>query len=87
MDTFLSSWADVTASTTNTLPQWREGVATLTESASTFAYETPFDRETYEMLRARNLRMICYAAAVEGTQCLIIDPASRAPTMMVAYGP
>ena len=87
MDTFLASWADVTASTTNTLPQWREDAATLTESASTFAYETPFDRETYEMLRARNLRMICYAAAVEGTQCLIIDPASRAPTMMVAYGP
>ncbi len=87
MDTFLSSWADVTASHTNTLPQWREGVATLTQSASTFAYDTPFDRETYEMLRARDLPMICYAAAVEATQCLIVDPASHAPTMMVAYGP
>lgn len=87
MDTFLSSWADVSASHTNTLPQWREGVATLTESASTFAYETPFDRETYEMLRARDLPMICFAAAVEGTQCLIVDPASQAPAKMVAYGP
>ena len=38
------------------------------------------------MLRARNLRMICYAAAVEATQCLVIDPASHAPTMIVAYG-
>ena len=49
--------------TSNTLPEWREGVATLTESATTFAYDTPFDRETYEMLRARNLPMFCYAAA------------------------
>jgi len=48
---------------------------------------TPFDRETYEMLRARNLAMICYAAAVEASQCLIIDPGSQAPTMIVAYGP
>ena len=87
MDTFLSGWADVTASRTSTLPQWREGVATLTESASTFAYETPFDRDTYEMLRARDLPMICFAAAVEGTQCLIVDPATQAPAKMVAYGP
>ncbi len=87
MDAFLAGWANVTASTSNTLPEWREGVATLTESATTFSYDTPFDRETYEMLRARNLRMICYAAAVEATQCLVIDPASHAPTMVVAYGP
>lgn len=87
MDAFLASWANVTASTTNTLPEWRQGVATLTESATTFSYDTPFDRETYEMLRARNLRMICYAAAVEATQCLVIDPASHAPTTIVAYGP
>ncbi|PZO51731.1 MAG: hypothetical protein DCF16_10710 [Alphaproteobacteria bacterium] len=87
MDTFLAGWADVTVSSSGELPEWREGVATLTESATTFAYDTPFDRETYEMLRARNLAMICYAAAVEATQCLVIDPVSRAPTMIVAYGP
>lgn len=87
MDEFLAGWANVSATTSNTLPEWREGVATLTESATTFAYDTPFDRETYEMLRARNLRMFCYAAAVEATQCLVIDPASNAPTMIVAYGP
>lgn len=87
MDTFLSGWAEVTRTTSSTLPQWRQGAATLTESASTFAYDTPFDRETYERLRSLDLPMICYAAAVEGTQCLIIDPASRAPTMMAAYGP
>lgn len=87
MDTFLAGWADVSTMRSGELPEWREGVATLTESATTFAYDTPFERETYEMLRARNLPMICYAAAVEATQCLLIDPASHAPTMIVAYGP
>lgn len=87
MDTFLAGWADVTVSSSGELPQWRDGVATLTESASTFTYDTPFEREAYEMLRGRNLAMICYAAAVEVTQCLIIDPASRAATPIVAYGP
>lgn len=88
MDTFLAGWADVTEERTMAfLPEWREGVATLSESAQTFSYDTPFDRETYDALRGRNLPMICYAAAVEASQCLIIDPASHAPTMIVAYGP
>lgn len=87
MDAFLAGWANVTMQRSNELPEWREGFDTLSASAETFSYETPFDRETYEMLRARNLQMICYAAAVEGSQCLIIDPASHAPIMMAAYGP
>lgn len=87
MDTFLASWADVTLQRSGELPEWREGVDTLSASAQTFSYDTPFDRDTYEMLRARNLQMICYAAAVEASQCLIIDPASHSPTMIVAYGP
>jgi hypothetical protein len=87
IDRFLAGWADVTTMRSSELPEWREGVATLTESATTFAYETPFDRDVYEMLRGRNLPMICYASAVEASQCLIIDPASHAPSMMVAYGP
>lgn len=87
MDTFLASWADVTQMRSSELPEWREGVATLTESAETFAYDTPFEREVYQMLRARDLPTICYAAAVEGSQCLIVDPATQAPTLMVAYGP
>jgi hypothetical protein len=87
MDTFLTGWANVTVTTAGTLPEWREGAATLSESAQTFSYDTPFDRETYEMLRGRDMPMICYAAAVEGTQCLIIDPPTNAPIMIVAYGP
>jgi hypothetical protein len=87
MDTFLAGWADVSESRSGELPEWRADAESLSASAQTFSYDTPFDRETYEMLRARNLPMICYAAAVEGTQCLIMDPASHAPIMIVAYGP
>lgn len=87
MDTFLAGWADVTLQRSGELPEWREGVDTLSASAQTFSYDTPFDRETYEAMRARNQQMICYAAAVEATQCLIIDPFSHAPVMIVAYGP
>lgn len=87
MDTFLAGWANVTTQRSGELPEWRADAETLSASAQTFSYDTPFDRETYEMLRARNLPMICYAAAVEASQCLIIDPASHAPIMMVAYGP
>lgn len=87
MDEFLGGWANVTVSSSGELPAWREDAATLTESASTFSYDTPFERDVYEMLRARDLTMICYAAAVEATQCLIVDPLSNAPTMIVAYGP
>lgn len=87
MDAFLASWADVTVSQTGALPEWRADAATLTESATTFAYETPFTREVYEALRAADLRMICFAAGVEASQCLIIDPASGEPAQIVAYGP
>jgi hypothetical protein len=87
MDAFLAGWADVADMRSSQLPEWREGVPTLTGSATTFAYDTPFDRDTYEMLRERNLRMICYAAAAEASQCLIVDPLSNAPTMIVAFGP
>lgn len=85
MDTFLAGWADVTEQRSAELPEWRAGDATLT--APTFSYSTAFSRETYEAIRARDSRMICYAAAVEATQCLVIDPGSNAPAMIVAYGP
>ncbi|MBY0563185.1 MAG: hypothetical protein K2P58_03275 [Hyphomonadaceae bacterium] len=87
IDTFLAGWADVTESRTSSLPEWRADAEALTQSATTFAYETPFDRETYQLLRGRDLPMACYAMGVETTQCLIIDPASNAPAAMVVYGP
>jgi len=87
MDRFLTGWADVTLQRSGELPEWREGFDTLSASAPTFSYDTPLGREAYEEMRARNLQMICYAAAVEATQCLLMDPASHAPLMIVAYGP
>lgn len=87
MDSFLRAWADVTISRTSALPTWRPDTATLTESATVFTYETPFARDDYEALRQRDLTTLCYAAAVETTQCLILDPSSRTPTLFVAYGP
>jgi hypothetical protein len=87
MEQFLAGWADVTLSRTTALPAWRAEAATLSESASTFAYDTPFERDVYEMLRTRDLPMLCYAATVESTQCLIVDPASNTPALMAAYGP
>jgi hypothetical protein len=85
MDAFLNSWADVTEKRTGELPQWRPGAAA--PSAPTFSYSTDYPRETYEAIRARNARMICYAAAAEATQCLAIDPSTNAPALIVAYGP
>jgi hypothetical protein len=84
---FLESWANVTTMQSSTLPEWRDDAATLTESATTFSYDTPLPREAYEMLRQRALPMVCFAIAAEGAQCLIIDPATGSPAPMVAYGP
>lgn len=87
VQSFLDAWADVTLMNTSRLPEWRADAATLSESAETFAYDTPYDREAYEMLRTRDLPMLCYAAGAESSQCVIIDPASRQPALMAAYGP
>lgn len=87
VDAFVRAWADVTISRTSTAPHWRADAATLTESATVFSYATPFDRDAYEALRQRDLTTLCYAAAVETTQCLILDPDTRAATLFVSYGP
>lgn len=87
MDPFLSGWANVTLNRTGAMPEWRADAATLTESATTFAYFTPLERDVYESLRERDLPMLCYAVGAESTQCLIIDPPTGAPAPFVAYGP
>lgn len=87
MQAFLAGWADVTQMRSSELPQWRADAASLAESVQTFSYFTSFDRETYEALRARDLPMICLASAAETSQCVLVDPASRAPALMVTYGP
>lgn len=87
MDVFLNGWADVTTNHSGELPEWKEGVASLSESVQGLSYDTPFDRETYEAMRARNLPQLCFAAAVEGSQCLIMDPATHSPIVIVTFGP
>jgi hypothetical protein len=83
---FLAGWANVTAQTSDLLPEWREGADNVGTNGG-LTYTTAFSRESYEAMRQRNLRMICYAAAVEATQCLVLDPSSNSPVMIVAYGP
>jgi hypothetical protein len=83
---FLLGWANVTAQTSGRLPEWREGTASIGSNGG-LTYNTSFSRESYEAMRQHNLRMICYAAAVDATQCLVVDPSSNAPAMIVAYGP
>ncbi|MBL8535951.1 MAG: hypothetical protein JNM59_00955 [Hyphomonadaceae bacterium] len=84
---FLNGWANVEVTRSSDLPSWSEGAASLSESASTFSYDTAFDREAYEALRARGSPMLCFAAAAEAVRCLVIAPLSNAPTEIVAYGP
>lgn len=86
VDRFLAGWANVTAQTSGRLPEWREGADNIGSNGG-LTYSTSFSRESYEAMRQRNLRMICYAAAVDATQCLVVDPSSNAPAMIVAYGP
>lgn len=86
MDRFLAGWANVTAQTSGRLPEWREGAENVGSNGG-LTYNTAYSRDSYEAMRQRNSRMICYAAAVAATQCLVIDPASNSPAMIVAYGP
>ena len=86
IDRFLAGWANVTAQSSGRLPEWREGGQNVGSNGG-LTYTTSFARETYEAMRQRNLAMICYAAAVDATQCLVVDPSSNAPAMIVAYGP
>lgn len=86
VQTFLESWVDVTLNTTEALPAWPEGADTLGGAVEGMAYYTELDREVYESLRTRNLNQLCYAAGVDASQCLVIDPQTNRPMRMVAFG-
>lgn len=87
MEAFLEGWSRVSEARSGALPAWADGASAPATGENGLTYTTPFDRETYEALRQRNLRELCYAAAVAATQCLVIDPGSNAPTQIVAFGP
>ena len=86
VDRFLASWVDVTINHSGELPEWREGEANLSASANGLSYNTSLDREMYEGLRQRNLPQLCFAAAADASQCMVMDPSSRAPIVLVGYG-
>jgi hypothetical protein len=86
MDAFLQGWANVSMMRSTELPEWRADAETLSASVQELSYDTPFNREAYEMLRTSDLPLLCYAAGAESSQCLIIDPASNSPIMIVAFG-
>ncbi|MFT3729741.1 MAG: hypothetical protein QM759_18105 [Terricaulis sp.] len=87
MQKFLQSFANVTRMQSSQLPDWAEGAAGPADASRPFHYSTAYPRYTYEALRASNRALICYAAAAEATQCLVMDPASNAPAVIVAFGP
>lgn len=85
MDRFLASWADVTEMASGELPEWRD--VALTDSSEGLAYASPLTSETYPIVRERNLPLICFAIGAEASQCLMMDPFSNAPALVVTVSP
>jgi len=83
MDRFLRAWVGrPIQSTASALPDWPADAYTLSADQS-HGMDTPYERETYLALRARNLPLLCFANSAESEQCLIIDPMSHAATVIV----
>lgn len=87
MEKFLQSFAAVTTMRSDQLPDWAPGATGPADATRPFHYSTAYSRESYAALRAGNRPLICYAAAAEATQCLVIDPTSNAAAVIVAFGP
>ena len=87
MDEFLRGWANVRLQTSGDLPEWKASAASLAASVQGMSYNTEFSRDVYEAMRASNRPLLCYAAAAEAVQCLIVDPATNSPAVIAAYGP
>jgi hypothetical protein len=87
IDRFLASWADLTHQRSSALPVWPEGAAHLSGGDSGLSYDTDFGREAYEMLRARDLPEACFAIATEGSECIVMDPATSEAISIVRFGP
>lgn len=86
VDSFLASWVDVTVNRSSDLPAWTEGADALSAAADGMSYYTDLNRETYEDLRGRNLPQLCFAAGVDSSRCLVVDPHTHAPLAIVAFG-
>jgi len=87
MQKFLDGTVNVTQMRSGQMPDWAEGAAGPADATRPLHYNTAYPRETYEALRASDRPLLCYAAAADATQCLIIDPASNSPAVIIAFGP
>lgn len=85
MDQFLTGWANVSELKTGTLPAWAPG-ATAPEGDG-ISYSSDFGQEAYELMRARDSAMLCYAAGMEASSCIVVDPATNTPSKFVTFGP
>ena len=85
---FLRMWSEARSDRTSELPEWTEGAESLQAAHADEGgvISTPFTRDDYEMNRSRNLPMLCMLNGHESGQCLIIDPLSSAPTIMMFQG-
>ncbi len=82
---FLAAWAEVTQMRSSQLPQWRD--IAHTDAADGLSYASPLNSESYPLVRERDLPLICLAVGAEASQCLMIDPFSHAPALLVTVGP
>ncbi len=85
IERFLASWAEVTQMRSSQLPQWLD--IAHTDAADGLSYATPLNSESYPIVRERDLPLICLAVGAEASQCLMIDPFSHAPALLVTVGP
>jgi len=87
MEKFLASMANLTQLRASQLPDWPATGPGPADPTRPLHYTTAFHRDAYLGLRASDRPLICYAAAAEATQCLVMDPASNAPAALIAFGP
>lgn len=71
MQAFLDRWAAAASATTSAAPAWHEGIV------------TPFSRDTYEDIRARNAPMLCFLSSVARETCIYWESGVAAAGLLV----
>ncbi len=66
----MEDWAKVSVQTTAEFAPWPE---TAPGAYATSDMRTPFDRDGYEDIRARNLPVLCFATGAQTTDCIFWD--------------
>lgn len=71
MQAFLDRWAAPASAATAAAPAWHDAIV------------TPFDRETYEDVRARNAPMLCFLSSVARETCVYWESGVAAAGVLV----